>query len=226
MSVPAISFILQLLVAMILHVDVLVALSTTTQILQNNQRNATDRQLRAQDSRAKIKVIDLYFDFLLHPGVRGQQGTSTSAGPSQLLIDDNAHIGYVTQCLTSLSETNKHTFDELIVDFEAARKSMGGPVPKNMVFPLDISKLRPNVQLIILCALMLRSQSGGRVINDIKWDTLLHHLIRYGFNRNEVTLILRTAKYTDGTLHQFIRQNRVCNDDRTDSECKALRRRN
>ncbi|KAL7687544.1 hypothetical protein Plhal304r1_c022g0077571 [Plasmopara halstedii] len=214
MSVPAISFILQLLVAMILHVDVLVALSTTTQTLQNNQRNATDRQLRAQDSRAERKVVgdeergqklpfdfDLNwppptsaseaFDFLLHPGVRGQQGTSTSAGPSQLSKNDDAHMNYMTKYLTLLSETDKHTIDGLIVDFKAARKSMGGPVPINMVSPLDISMLEPYDRLVLYCALKLRSEP----VDDVKWYTISHYLLRYGFNRIGVTLILRTAKY-------------------------------
>ncbi|KAL7687543.1 hypothetical protein Plhal304r1_c022g0077561 [Plasmopara halstedii] len=220
MSVPAISFILQLLVAMILHVDVLVALSTTTQTLQNNQRNATDRQLRAQDSRAERKVVgdeergqklpfdfDLNwppptsaseaFDFLVHPGVHVQQGTSTSAGPSQLSKNDDAHMNYMTQYLTSLSKTNKHTVDELIDDFKAARISMGGTVPINMVSSLDISMLEPYDRLIIYCAVELRSQPEGRVIYDTNWVTMLHYLIRCGFDRNGVELILRTAKYED-----------------------------
>ncbi|KAL7687520.1 hypothetical protein Plhal304r1_c022g0077321 [Plasmopara halstedii] len=129
MRVPAFSSILHLFAAMGLLVDVLGALSHTTQTLHNNQRNATDRQLRAQDSRAKKKVIgdeervykfpfdlnkvpplsptrliDIPPEFQLHPVVRGQQEATTSE------VDSS----FVDKMETILAETDKQTLKGLL----------------------------------------------------------------------------------------------------------------
>ncbi|KAL7684356.1 hypothetical protein Plhal304r1_c036g0111151 [Plasmopara halstedii] len=54
---PYFSFVLHLLYAVVLLVDVFAELSTSNQTLQSNERDASDRQLRAQDSQEQKEVI-------------------------------------------------------------------------------------------------------------------------------------------------------------------------
>ncbi|KAL8015031.1 hypothetical protein Plhal710r2_c032g0118311 [Plasmopara halstedii] len=211
MRVTAFSFIPHLFAAMILFVDVLVSLPTKTQTLHSNKRNATDHQLRAQDSHAKIIVIvpttpptrltSIPPELQLHLQVRDQQGTSTSAGPSQLLNDEKLqlhkwHYDYVALMDNALRRTDSATTDRICLDFISAWNSIH--LKSNLfLYPSKINEMNPYYRLILSIALYLKQTYERGVINETDWNSILDHLIYFGFHRNEVQALLLTAKCFD-----------------------------
>ncbi|KAL7687539.1 hypothetical protein Plhal304r1_c022g0077521 [Plasmopara halstedii] len=177
MRVPAFSFILQLFAAVSLLVDVLVALSTMSQTLRNDQRNVTDRQLGAQDSRARRKVTG--DDFPSRPNkcdiLPGRQFFQKCATNKKLLLhywnNDKSHSDFVARMEAVLLGTNDDIRDELISNFNTAWNSIKGG--------------------------KLKSENGERGIGEADWKSILDHLIHFGFSRKEVEVLLRTAGFSD-----------------------------
>ncbi|CEG41132.1 uncharacterized protein PHALS_11297 [Plasmopara halstedii] len=176
-----------------------------------------------QDSRAKRKVIgdeermikfpfdlnevppirltDMLRDFQLHLKVRGQQGTTTSAGPSQLLNNDEVDSTFVTQLEEALAETDWTALKSHIGQLNDAFRHMKAPLQILSTESADLSQFGPYSRLILSIALQLtRIFDGQEIIEDV-WIYIVKHLIHYGFSRREVELILRTAGYDDIKLY-------------------------
>ncbi|KAL7687514.1 hypothetical protein Plhal304r1_c022g0077261 [Plasmopara halstedii] len=193
MRVPAFSFMLHLFAVMILLFDVLAALSTTVQTLQNNEQDATDRELRTQDSGAKEEVVDdeermqfheqpiLEFHLSswstepLKNHVELSHFPTTSAEPSQLYFD------FLHQMTTVLTDTSKTTTATLM---QKAKKDSS-----------NVLELDPYHQVILYIVLTLRQKRAKDVIDEADWKFHTDGLIEHGFTRDEVELLLCTADH-------------------------------
>ncbi|KAL7687542.1 hypothetical protein Plhal304r1_c022g0077551 [Plasmopara halstedii] len=212
MRVPAFSFILHLFAATSL-------LGSAFHHDSNSSKHSANRQLRAQDSRAKTKVIGdeermIKFPFNLNvpeptrsieiplalhllSEVRGQQGITTSAGPSQIRNNDLLHHPLVAQMRTVVAEPHsEQTILKLIQDFNTAWHSIHGGMHVHVKPSSHISQLNPYILKILTIALRLKSEHRAGIEKD-SWISTVNDLISFGFTRKEVEVLLRTAGNND-----------------------------
>ncbi|KAL7684373.1 hypothetical protein Plhal304r1_c036g0111321 [Plasmopara halstedii] len=205
MRVPDAFFMLHLLAAMVLLVDVLTALSNSTQTLQNKIRDAIDRRLWVQDSQVQTKVIGdeerVPSNSLLHVSLSSIPierdavlsrfpeicKTTTLVPPSQY-----SSIADYSNLLKQMEpELNMNQIQDLLKKFKDNTVSVVQRNQPNSPLPTNIDTSSPYVRSALYIAQKLTNFKKESV------DFHLEGLIRYGFTRDEVEAILRTAGYGD-----------------------------
>ncbi|KAL8007774.1 hypothetical protein Plhal703r1_c03g0016581 [Plasmopara halstedii] len=221
MRVPDFSFLLHLLLAMVLLVDVLAALSTMPQPLQYSNHGATDHQLRAQDSQAQIAVIGdeerVTFSRALSPvsdslrkalptnfrssslpSLPGQQHTSTSANP--VVIQDMDVYSQFLALVEPLQNRRQTAHAELNAYINAAASTQ---------LSLHTGS-RPSISdpyhLIVLSStLRIKTDKDDIKSNVDNWIRHLRVLVRFGFTRLEVEKILEKAQLNDAMRENLLK---------------------
>ncbi|KAL7684351.1 hypothetical protein Plhal304r1_c036g0111101 [Plasmopara halstedii] len=228
MRVPTFYFMLHSLAAMVLVINVSAAFSVSTQTFQSNKREPTGRQLRTQDSQAQ-KQKQTIDDEERIPCCRLQSplsdtfsrtGLSTvitqqTAKKSRIFRNSghqqtqpwskNQYSKFLDNMQSTIDETQLDTMRNLWSTFLKNKAILEQKKPVDIPFPDKTDSLNPYIRLALYTALKLQPKEGKIVKNSVDMQFHLNELVRYGFTRDEVEVIFRTAGYGDFNVLPVLR---------------------
>ncbi|KAL8000919.1 hypothetical protein Plhal703r1_c20g0089701 [Plasmopara halstedii] len=199
MREPAFSFILQVIAAMILLVDILAALSITTPTLQNNQRDATDPQLRMQGSREEQKVIGDEERMLPHENVEFHLPSTSLRAPVEFHLPSTSLRAPVELPLFPTAATSRFVIDEKFYRKFLTQVKKPDPAIETKLMAM-VEKARgltgasngmkweqmdPYFQVILYTAYHFR-QNWKKRMDEATWKSHFFGWFLHGFTRDEI----------------------------------------